>query len=159
MLPACCPLPFSITLKPNTCTGPGPERKQNPHMDIRKLQKIVVNALEAVKAHDIQTYDVRHITPMFDRVIIASTDSVRQARAIVNHLREDIREGGARIHSVEGEDSGEWVLVDLGDIVVHIMQTATREHYKLEELWDQPKPRAPRKAAKTTAKAAAGRKD
>ena len=82
-----------------------------------------------------------------------------EAYLATRDLREDIREGGARIHSVEGEDSGEWVLVDLGDIVVHIMQTATREHYKLEELWDQPKPRAPRKAAKTTVKAAAGRKD
>ena len=123
-------------------------------MDIKKLQKIVVNALESVKAHDIQILDVRHITAMFDRVIIASTDSGRQAKAMVNHLREDIRESGGKIYSVEGEDSGEWVLVDLGDMVVHIMQPATREHYKLEELWDQPKPRAPRKTTKSAAKSA-----
>ena len=71
---------------------------------------------------------------------------------MVNHLREDIREGDGKIYSVEGEESGEWVLVDLGDIVVHIMQPATREHYKLEELWDQPKPRAPRKTTKAAAK-------
>jgi len=126
-------------------------------MDIKKLQKIVVTALETVKAHDIKVLDVRHITAMFDRIIIASTDSARQAKAMVNHLREDIREGDGKIYSVEGEESGEWVLVDLGDIVVHIMQPATREHYKLEELWDQPKPRAPRKATKTTAKPASTR--
>ena len=126
-------------------------------MDIKKLQKIVVTALETVKAHDIQILDVRHITAMFDRVIIASTDSVRQAKAMVNHVREDIREGGGKIYSVEGEESGEWVLVDLGDIVVHIMQPATREHYKLEELWDQPKPRAPRKTTKAAAKPASTR--
>ena len=126
-------------------------------MDIKKLQKIVVNALETVKAHDIKILDVRHITAMFDSVIIASTDSSRQAKAMVNHLREDIREGGGKIYSVEGEESGEWVLVDLGDIVVHIMQPATREHYKLEELWDQPKPRAPRKTTKAAAKSASTR--
>lgn len=116
-------------------------------MDIKKLQQIVINALETVKAHDIENFDVRHITPMFDRVIIASTESARQAKAMVNYLREDIRQGGGKIYSVEGEESGEWVLVDLGDIVVHIMQPVTREHYKLEELWNQPKPRAPRKTS------------
>ncbi len=126
-------------------------------MDIKKLQKIVVTALETVKAHDIKVLDVRHITAMFDRIIIASTDSARQAKAMVNHLREDIREGDGKIYSVEGEESGEWVLVDLGDIVVHIMQPATREHYKLEELWDQPKPRAPRKTTKAAAKPASTR--
>ena len=114
-------------------------------MDIKKLQKIVINALENVKARDIENFDVRHITPMFDRVIIASTESARQAKAVVNYLREDIRAGGGKIYGVEGEDAGEWVLIDLGDIVVHILQMATREHYRLEELWNQPKPRAPRK--------------
>lgn len=118
-------------------------------MDIRKLQKIVINALENVKARDIENFDVKHLTPMFDRVIIASTDSARQAKAMVNHLREDVREAGGQILSVEGEDAGEWVLVDLGDVVVHILQPAAREHYKLEELWNQPKPRAPRKPRKT----------
>jgi len=123
-------------------------------MDIKKLQKIVINALEDVKARDIANFDVRHITPMFDRVIIASTDSARQAKAMVSHLREDIRESGGKLHGVEGEDSGEWVLIDLGDLVVHIMQPATREHYKLEELWNQPKPRAPRKSTKSAGKSA-----
>ena len=120
-------------------------------MDIRKLQKIVINALESVKARDIVNLDVKHLTTLFDRVIIASTDSTRQARAMVNHMREDLREAGGNIYSVEGEDSGEWVLIDLGDIVVHILQPAMRDLYKLEELWNQPKPRAPRKAVKRAA--------
>ena len=114
-------------------------------MDIRKLQKTVINALEAVKAREIENFDVKHLTTLFDRVIIASADSARQAKALVNHLREDLRAVGGKIHGVEGEASGEWVLIDLGDIVVHILQPAVRQHYKLEELWDQPKPRAPRK--------------
>ena len=124
-------------------------------MNIRKLQKTVINALEAVKAREIENFDVRHLTTMFDRVIVASADSARQAKALANHLREDLRAVGGKIHGVEGEASGEWVLIDLGDIVVHILQPAMREHYKLEELWNQPKPRAPRKAAKTAAKSAA----
>jgi len=124
-------------------------------MDIRKLQKTVINALEAVKAREIENFDVKHLTTLFDRVIIASADSARQAKALVNHLREDLRAVGGKIHGVEGEASGEWVLIDLGDIVVHILQPAVRQHYKLEELWDQPRPRAPRKVAKPAAKSAA----
>ncbi len=92
-------------------------------------------------------FDVRHLSSLFDRVVIASADSVRQTKALVNHLRERAKALGASVVGVEGEDSGEWVLIDLGDIVVHIMQPAVRSHYKLEELWDQPKPRAPRKRA------------
>ena len=118
-------------------------------MDIRKLQKTVINALQDIKARDIENFDVKHLTTLFDRVIIASADSARQAKALANHLREDLRAVGGKIHGVEGEASGEWVLIDLGDIVVHILQPAVRQHYKLEELWDQPKPRAPRKAAKS----------
>jgi ribosome-associated protein len=124
-------------------------------MDIRKLQKTVINALESVKARDIENFDVKHLTSMFDRVIIASADSTRQARALVNHMREDLRAIGGTIYGVEGESSGEWVLIDLGDIVVHILQPAMREHYKLEELWNQPKPRAPRKTTKPATKSAA----
>ena len=116
-------------------------------MDIRKLQKAVVSALEDIKARDIEIYDVRHLTSFFDRVIVASADSARQTKALVSHLRESARAIGATIVGVEGEESGEWVLVDLGEIVVHIMQPAVRAHYNLEELWNQPKPRAPRKRA------------
>ena len=104
-----------------------------------------MSALEDIKARDIAVFDVRHLTAIFDRVVIASAESTRQTKALVTHLREGARELGATIVGVEGEDSGEWVLIDLGDIVVHIMQPAVRAHYNLEELWDQPKPRAARK--------------
>ncbi len=111
-------------------------------MDIRKKQKAVVAALEDIKAHDIAVFDVTHLTSLFDRVVIASADSTRQTRALAHHVQDKLRELGARVAGIEGEDSGEWILVDGGDIVVHIMQPAIRTHYNLEELWDQPKPRA-----------------
>ena len=114
-------------------------------MDIRKLQKAVVTALEDIKARDIEAYDVKHLTSLFDRVVIASAESARQTKALARNVQDKAREAGARVYGLEGEDSGEWVLVDLGDIVVHIMQPAVRLHYNLEELWNQPKPRAPRK--------------
>lgn len=118
-------------------------------MDIRKKQKAVVAALEDIKAHDIAVFDVTHITSLFDRVVIASADSSRQTKALAHHVQDVAREIGARVIGKEGEETGEWILVDLGDIVVHIMQPAIRAHYNLEELWDQPKPRArrPRAAA------------
>jgi ribosome-associated protein len=116
-------------------------------MNIAKLQKAVIAALEDVKAHDIAVFDVRHLTSIFDRVVIASADSARQTKSLVNHVRERAKAVGGNVVGVEGEDTGEWVLVDLGDIVVHIMQPAVRAHYNLEELWDQPKPRASRKRA------------
>jgi len=125
-------------------------------MDIRKLQKAVVTALEDIKARDIEAYDVKHLTSLFDRVVIASGDSARQTKALARNVQDKAREAGARVYGLEGEDSGEWVLVDLGDIVVHIMQPAVRLHYNLEELWNQPKPKAPRKRA-TRAPASASR--
>lgn len=111
---------------------------------IRKLEAAVVDALEDIKARDIRVYDVAHLSSLFDRVVIASAESNRQLRALANGVREKTRAAGGRIYGVEGEESGEWVLVDLGDIVVHIMQPAVRAHYNLEELWDQPKPRRAR---------------
>lgn len=112
--------------------------------DIRKLQKAAVAALEDIKARDIEVFDVAHLTSLFDRVIIASADSARQLKALSSHLQERAKVAGGRVYGVEGEDGGDWVLIDLGDIVVHIMQPAVRSHYNLEELWDQPKPRKPR---------------
>jgi ribosome-associated protein len=111
---------------------------------VGKLEKAVVSALEDIKAREIRVFDVRHLTSMFERVVIASADSNRQLRALASSVTEKTKAAGGRVYGVEGEDSGEWVLVDLGDIVVHIMQPAVREHYNLEELWDQPKPRRPR---------------
>jgi ribosome-associated protein len=113
-------------------------------ISIRKLQNAVVAALEDIKAREIQVYDVAHLTHLFDRVIIASADSNRQLRAIASNVSEKTKAAGGRVYGVEGQDGGEWVLVDLGDIVVHIMQPAVRTHYNLEELWDQPKPRRAR---------------
>ena len=112
--------------------------------DIRKLQKAAVAALEDVKARDIEVFDVAHLTSLFDRMIIASADSARQLKALASHLQEKAKGAGGRVQGVEGEDGGDWALVDLGDIVVHIMQPAVRSHYNLEELWGQPKPRKPR---------------
>ena len=112
--------------------------------DIRKLQKAATAALEDIKAREIEVFDVAHLTTMFDRVVIASADSARQLKALASHVEENAKAAGGRVYGVEGEDGGEWVLIDLGDIVVHIMQPAVRTHYNLEELWGQPKPRKPR---------------
>jgi len=104
-------------------------------MDLTKQQRLVVDALEDVKAHDIKVFDTTKLTGLFDRVIIVSATSNRQSRALAASVRDKVREHGGHVISVEGEDTGEWVLVDLGDIVVHIMQPAVRVYYNLEELW------------------------
>lgn len=104
-------------------------------MDIRKLQKIVVSALEDIKAKEIDVINTTKLTALFDRIVIASADSGRQTRALARNVQDKVKEAGGHVVSVEGEDSGEWVLVDLGDMVVHIMQPAVRSYYNLEELW------------------------
>lgn len=117
-------------------------------MDIRKKQKAVIAALEDIKARDIAAYDVTHLTAMFDRVIIASADSARQGRALAGHVNERLKSLGEQVYGTEGGPDSDWILVDLGDIVVHIMQPAAREYYNLEELWGEPKPRAGRMQTK-----------
>ncbi|MCL4802281.1 MAG: ribosome silencing factor [Burkholderiales bacterium] len=124
-------------------------------MDIRKKQKAVIAALEDIKARDIAAFDVTHLTALFDRVIIASADSARQTKALSVHVQERMKALGEKVYGTEGELGGEWILVDLGDIVVHIMQPAVREYYNLEELWSEPKPRARRTRAKDSAHARA----
>ena len=114
-------------------------------MDIRKLQKAVIAALEDIKAREIEVYDVKHLTSLFDRVVIATADSARQSKSLARNVHDKAREIGVRVYGVEGDEAGEWVLVDLGDIVVHVMLANVRAHYNLEELWNQPKPKAPRK--------------
>jgi ribosome-associated protein len=104
-------------------------------MDIRKLQKIVVSALEDIKGKDIEVINTTKLTSMFDRVVIATGDSNRQVKALANNVVEKVKEAGGEILSTEGEDGGEWVLVDIGDLVVHVMQPTVRAHYNLEELW------------------------
>jgi ribosome-associated protein len=104
-------------------------------MDIRKKQRVVVEALEDIKGRDIQVYDTARMPSMFERVVIASGDSTRQVKALADNVQEKVRESGARVYGVEGETAGEWVLVDLGDVVVHIMHPTVREFYNLEEVW------------------------
>lgn len=104
-------------------------------MDLQTLQRLVVEALEDVKAQDILVFNTVGISDMFDRVILASGSSNRQTRALAWSVAQKVKEAGGEVVSVEGTDPGEWVLVDLGDIVVHIMQPAIRLYYNLEELW------------------------
>ncbi len=109
-------------------------------MRLNKIQKTAVTALEDIKARDITVLDVRKLTSLYDTLVVASAESNRQVKALANHVREKLKAAGATIVGVEGEESGEWVLVDAGDIVVHIMQPAVRAYYNLEELWTPPKP-------------------
>ena len=108
-------------------------------MDILKLQRVIIDGLEDVKAQDIKVFNTTHLTSLFDRVIVASGTSNRQTKALASSVREGVKEAGGHIISTEGEDVGEWVLVDCGDAVVHIMQPALRQYYNLEEIWgDKP---------------------
>ncbi len=109
-----------------------------------KLVKATVAALDDIKARDIVVLDVKRMTPLFDRIIIASADSSRQSKALSSHVQEKLKALGASVHGVEGGQAGEWILVDLGSVIVHIMQTAIRKYYNLEELW-APLPRARRR--------------
>jgi ribosome-associated protein len=110
-------------------------------MNISDLEQIVVSALEDVKARDIEVIDTSRLTPQFERIIVASGDSGRQTRALAHNVLDRAREAGIKALGIEGEQNGEWVLVDLGEIVVHVMQPAIRAHYRLEELWTAALPR------------------
>jgi ribosome-associated protein len=114
-------------------------------MTLTKLAKITVEALEDIKGRDIVSLDVRKLTSLFDRVVIATADSSRQASAMARNLQEKVKAQGGRVYGIEGEKTGDWILVDLGSVVVHVMQPTIRAHYNLEELWTPPK--APRKRA------------
>jgi len=104
-------------------------------MDIRSKQRAVVQALEDVKGRDIVVFNVARHASIFERVVIASGDSTRQVNALAGSVQQRAKAIGARVYGVEGRRQGEWVLLDLGDIVVHIMHPAVRSHYNLEELW------------------------
>ena len=126
-------------------------------------KKLVIAALEDIKAHDIVAIDVRKITSIFDWIVVATADSPRQTKALSRHVRDKLKESGAHIVGTEGEETGDWILVDAGDIVTHVMQPAVRDYYNLEELWGDgkfdavvnstapghAKPRAPRKRKAT----------
>jgi ribosome-associated protein len=134
-------------------------------MDLRTKQRLVVEALEDVKGYDILVFNTARLPTMFERVVIATGDSNRQLKALADRVQERVVEQGASVVGVEGESSGEWVLVDLGDVVVHIMHPTVREFYNLEEIWGgktvrmkaetKAPTKAPKKKAKTKAKARA----
>ncbi len=129
--------------------------------DIQKLQRAIVDGLEDVKAQDIQVFNTEHLSPLFERVMIASGTSNRQTKALAASVRDAVRDAGFAKPRMEGEDNGEWIIVDCGQAVVHIMQPNIRQYYHLEDLWgdkpvrlkfgaDKPAVKAP---AKTSAEA------
>jgi len=143
-------------------------------MDIRKLQRVIVDGLEDVKAQDIVVFNTEHLSPLFERVIIATGSTNRQTKALASSVRVAVKAAGFQVMRTEGEDNGEWIIVDCAAAVVHIMQPAIRQYYQLEEIWgdkpvaiklkaqrvglvkasepDEDEPVAPKKAAgKTTA--------
>jgi ribosome-associated protein len=104
-------------------------------MDIRKLQRAIVDGLEDVKAHDIRVFNTEHLSPLFERVIVASGTSNRQTKALASSVRDSVKSRGLPVMRTEGEDNGEWIIVDCGAAVAHIMQPAVRQYYNLEEIW------------------------
>ncbi|SIR29775.1 ribosome silencing factor [Pseudacidovorax sp. RU35E] len=107
--------------------------------DIQKLQRAIVDGLEDVKAQDIQVFNTEHLSPLFERVIVASGSSNRQTKALAASVREAVKEAGFNKPRIEGEDNGEWIIVDCGPAVAHIMQPNIRAYYHLEEIWgDKP---------------------
>ena len=123
-------------------------------MDIRKKQRLVVGALEDIKGRDIVVFNTARMPSMFERVVIASGDSNRQLKALADNVQDRVRENGGRVYGVEGERGGEWLLVDLGDVVVHIMHPTVRNFYNLEEVWgDRPVRMKAEKTARKRAKA------
>lgn len=105
--------------------------------DVQKLQRAIVDGLEDVKAQDIQVFDTEHLSALFERVVVASGTSNRQTKALASSVRDAVREAGFPKPRIEGETNGEWIIVDCGQAVVHIMQPSFREYYHLEELWGE----------------------
>jgi ribosome-associated protein len=106
-------------------------------MDIRKLQRVIVDGLEDVKAQNIVVFNTEHLSALFERVIVASGTSNRQTKSLAASVREAVRAAGAPPPRTEGEANGEWIIVDCGAAVVHVMQPAIRDYYHLEELWGE----------------------
>src|SRR6266705_4400641 len=127
-------------------------------MDLREKQRVVLEALEDIKGRDILVYNTARMPSMFERVVIASGDSTRQVKALADNVQEKVRQNGVRVYGVEGEASGEWVLVDLGDVVVHIMHPTVRDFYNLEEVWGGKTVRFQRKKPKRRGQAARSRR-
>ena len=103
--------------------------------DVTKLQRAIVDGLEDVKAQDIQVFNTEHLSPLFERVIVASGASSRQTKALASSVREAVKKAGFAVPRHEGEENGEWIIVDCGQCVVHVMQPTIRQYYRLEEIW------------------------
>lgn len=126
--------------------------------DTQRLQRAIVEGLEDVKAQDIRVFNTEHLSPLFERVIVASGTSNRQTKALAASVRDAVRDAGFAKPRIEGEENGEWIIVDCGAAVAHIMQPAIRTYYHLEDIWGDkpvrlklgaPKPAVPAPAAKT----------
>jgi ribosome-associated protein len=135
--------------------------------DTQRLQRAIVDGLEDVKGHDIQVYNTEHLSPLFERVIVASGTSNRQTKALASSVRDSVRDAGYPKPRIEGEENGEWIIVDCGAAVAHIMQPAIRQYYRLEEIWGEkpvrlkfgaPKPAMPQPPVSTPAKKTAAKK-
>lgn len=105
--------------------------------NVQKLQRAVVDALEDVKAQELEVFDTEHLSSLFERVVIASGTSNRQTKALAASVRDKVREAGFPKPRIEGEDNGEWIIVDCGAVVVHVMQPTIRSYYNLEEIWGE----------------------
>lgn len=150
-----CPITLHIYLPMTTSKTTDTAAKK----DVTKLQLAIVNGLEDVKAQDIQVFDTEHLSPLFERVIVASGTSNRQTKALAASVRDAVRDAGFAKPRVEGEDNGEWIIVDCGAAVAHIMQPTIRQYYRLEELWGEKPVRLKLGAAKPTGGAAAALAD
>jgi ribosome-associated protein len=135
--------------------------------DVQKLQRTVVDALEDVKAQDLVVFDTEHLSSLFERVIVASGTSNRQTKALAASVRDKVRDAGFGKPRIEGEDNGEWIIVDCGSVVVHVMQPTIRGYYNLEEIWGEkpvrlkfgaPKPVKTTEPEEAPAKKSAGKK-
>ncbi len=128
-------------------------------MGPEKLTKTAIAALEDIKGRDIVVFNVRKMTALFDKVIIVSGESNRQVRALANNVCEEVKKAGGKVFSIEGAQTGEWVLVDLGAVIVHVMQPAIRQYYNLEEIWGPQRPAAAKPAgARSSARKPVARK-
>ena len=132
-----------------------PQSETAAKKDVTKLQRAIVDGLEDVKAQDIQVFNTEHLSPLFERVIVASGTSNRQTKALASSVRDAVKEAGFPKPRIEGEDNGEWIIVDCGSAVAHIMQPAIRQYYRLEELWGDTPVRLKLGAAKPSSTAAA----
>ncbi len=131
-----------------------PQTETAAKKDVTKLQRAIVDGLEDVKAQDIQVFNTEHLSPLFERVIVASGTSNRQTKALAASVRDAVKEAGFGKPRIEGEENGEWIIVDCGSAVAHIMQPAIRQYYRLEELWGDKPVRLKLGAAKPAASAA-----